>query len=132
MPFTDAQLANQMATELVESGLMTQNQLNTFMLNQIMEVNVDAINTVTTDRFTIYWGSLSAWLQAEGGNANATSSGNIPGRLNPYPQETPHVPLSLYGDCFYDVVQAGENNDVGKAVANHLRFVKVIYRQQNA
>jgi hypothetical protein len=126
MPFTDAELAEQMATLLVDSGVMTNAEKNT-LLEDPTEVNVNAALTqVQLNHFGDYWQALGAWMTNNGGNIATTTGLRVDGRTGGNPQGVGN--RAIYNDAFSDVNAhiGGANFLRGKAVANQLRFISVM------
>lgn len=126
MPFTDAELANEMSENLVAADVMTVEERDQ-LLEDPTEINVrDTLTATQRANFPAYWGLLGAWMADRGGNIATTTGTNVPGRVGGNP--TKIWTRVLYNDAFRDV-----NQYIGtpgflpvKAVSNQLRFISVL------
>ena len=125
MPFTDAQLSAQMQTLLVSQGVMT-NAEQTTLLGDPREHNVqENLDDEQLANFKSgYWPALGNWMAAQGGNIQATTGRNVPGRQGGNPSGIGNI--ALYNDAFNDVNKniGGANFKPVKAVSAQLRFIK--------
>lgn len=119
MAYTDRELAQRMATELVSQELVSDRNLDKF--RQDPDAVKRDLGVSRPGSAARYWLAVSGWLAAQGAHVASMNARSQPGRRGSYLGH--HA--GLYSECFGDiVVRGGADADPVAMIASHMRFIK--------